>query len=294
MVTYYVEQNEVYKVAATVDCTVHNGNESIPCQGGSIVTFKASTNKVRVSDDNAVLTCISETQGDLSGLSEHVNNFGVHVTSQEKTNWNKTKTDLELHSKDTESHINADDRTKWDDHVDDSDSHVTPDEKAGFSGLVGKIEHYAGSTVPDGYLLCDGRAVSRTTYAKLFAAIGTNWGEGDGSSTFNLPNLIDRVIWGASTAGEYLEAGLPNITGSLVITDENSPDAAYLVINTATGAFDKTKQSGELNLGFFEYGHPQTGRYTKTTFDASRSSALYGKSSTVQPPAAKLIPIIKY
>lgn len=162
-----------------------------------------------------------------------------------------------------------------------------------YAGLVGEVRWYAGSTIPDGWLMCDGTAVSRTTYAKLFSAIGTAWGAGNGSSTFNLPNLIDKVAWGSIQSGEYLEAGLPNITGSLVITDENS-EPAYLVVNTATGAFDKAKQSGELNLGFFEYGHPQTGRYTKTTFDASRSSAIYGKSSTVQPPAAKLMPIIKY
>ena len=166
--------------------------------------------------------------------------------------------------------------------------------KASMFSLVGEIKNYAGSSVPDGYLLCDGSEVSRTTYAALFAAIGTLWGAGDGESTFTLPNLIDRVLWGATGSGEYLEAGLPNITGSLVITDENSPEPAYLVVNTATGAFNKAKQSGELNLGFFEYGHPQTGGYTKTTFDASRSSAIYGSSTTVQPPAAKVIPIIKY
>lgn len=165
--------------------------------------------------------------------------------------------------------------------------------EAGYHGMVGEVKNYAGRSIPNGWLLCDGSAVSRSGYPRLFAAIGTTWGEGDGSSTFNLPNLIDRVAWGSTTSGEYLDAGLPNITGSLVITDENS-EAAYLVVNTATGAFDKEKLSDKLNLGFFEYGHPQSDRYTKTTFDASRSSDIYGKSVTVQPPAAKLIPIIKY
>uniref|UniRef100_UPI003AAE95F3 phage tail protein n=1 Tax=Phascolarctobacterium succinatutens TaxID=626940 RepID=UPI003AAE95F3 len=79
--------------------------------------------------------------------------------------------------------------------------------------LTGMIFAFAGSTIPSGFLLCDGSKVSRTTYKKLFAAIGTTYGEGDGSTTFTLPNLIDRFLEGSSAAGKYREAGLPNITG---------------------------------------------------------------------------------
>jgi microcystin-dependent protein len=57
---------------------------------------------------------------------------------------------------------------------------------------VGFIGMYAGATAPTGYLICDGQAVSRTTYADLFSAIGTTWGAGDGSTTFNVPGLNDR------------------------------------------------------------------------------------------------------
>lgn len=53
---------------------------------------------------------------------------------------------------------------------------------------VGSIIPYAGTTIPAGYLLCDGSAISRTTYSALFAAIGTTYGAGDGNSTFNIPN----------------------------------------------------------------------------------------------------------
>ncbi len=52
---------------------------------------------------------------------------------------------------------------------------------------------------PAGWLLCDGRAVSRTTYTTLFAALGTTWGAGDGSTTFNLPDLRGRAPIGAGT-----------------------------------------------------------------------------------------------
>lgn len=61
------------------------------------------------------------------------------------------------------------------------------------SSVVGEIKTYAGVTVPNGWLVCDGSAISRTDYPLLFDAIGTLWGSGDGSTTFNLPNLVGRV-----------------------------------------------------------------------------------------------------
>lgn len=65
--------------------------------------------------------------------------------------------------------------------------------------VSGLVFPYAGSVVPAGWLLCDGSAVSRAKYAALFAAIGTTWGVGDGSSTFNLPDLRGRSLLGAGT-----------------------------------------------------------------------------------------------
>lgn len=58
---------------------------------------------------------------------------------------------------------------------------------------IGTILPYSSTTIPEGYLVCDGSAVSRTTYADLFDVIGTTYGTGDGSTTFNLPNLTGRV-----------------------------------------------------------------------------------------------------
>lgn len=60
----------------------------------------------------------------------------------------------------------------------------------------GLIMAYAGSTSPEGWLICDGSAVSRTTYATLFSLIGTTYGVGDGSTTFNIPNIKGRAIVG--------------------------------------------------------------------------------------------------
>ena len=64
---------------------------------------------------------------------------------------------------------------------------------------AGRIEAYAGATAPTGYLLCDGTAVSRTTYATLFAVTSTTYGIGDGSTTFNVPDLRGRVPVGVGT-----------------------------------------------------------------------------------------------
>ena len=66
---------------------------------------------------------------------------------------------------------------------------------------AGCVMPYAGATAPDGWLLCHGQAVSRTTYADLFAAIGTAYGAGDGSTTFNLPDLRGRVAAGRDDMG---------------------------------------------------------------------------------------------
>lgn len=70
----------------------------------------------------------------------------------------------------------------------------------GSSVPVGAVSMYAGSTAPSGYLLCQGQAVSRTTYADLFAAIGTTYGAGNGSTTFNLPNLQGKFALGKSSS----------------------------------------------------------------------------------------------
>lgn len=148
--------------------------------------------------------------------------------------------------------------------------------------IAGEIKWFSGSNIPAGYLICNGATVSRTTYDKLFAAIGTTWGTGDGSTTFTLPNLIDRVAWGASTSGIYKSAGLPNITGHTGLnvgdTTGNCP---------SSGAFYKSGSSTSMK------GSSYTTQ-TNIQFSAANSNAIYGASSTVQPPAATLIPIIKY
>lgn len=132
-------------------------------------------------------------------------------------------------------------------------------------------------TVPEGWLQCNGAAVSRTTYAALFAVIGTKYGSGDGSTTFNLPNLHHKFIEGTNTTsevGQSVSAGLPNITGTVT--------ASWV---GGTGAF---KDAGNGNCSDGELNGP-----AKIDFSASRSSNLYGSSSTVQPAAVRSLLCIK-
>jgi microcystin-dependent protein len=68
------------------------------------------------------------------------------------------------------------------------------------SGFTGVVSPYAGSSAPTGWLLCNGAAVSRATYAALFAVCSTTFGIGDGSTTFNLPNLQNRIPVGVGSA----------------------------------------------------------------------------------------------
>lgn len=83
---------------------------------------------------------------------------------------------------------------------------------------AGDIKATARSTAPTGWLLCYGQTVSRTTYATLFSAIGTTYGAGDGSTTFALPDLRGRAIFGVdnmgSSAANRVTSGVSGITGT--------------------------------------------------------------------------------
>jgi microcystin-dependent protein len=79
-------------------------------------------------------------------------------------------------------------------------THITRDRALDFVP-VGAINAYGGASAPAGWLLCDGSQVSRTTYNGLFNIIGTNYGAGDGSTTYNVPDLRQRFPLGRAAAG---------------------------------------------------------------------------------------------
>jgi hypothetical protein len=108
------------------------------------------------------------------------------------------------------------------------------------------------------------------------------FGSGDGSTTFVLPNVIDRVIQGGDIVGAAIAAGLPNITGRYA-------DQGFDVSASGTGAMYNA--GGWVNRA---QHRDITSGATSIGFDASRSNAIYGASTTVQPPAITMIPQIKY
>ena len=154
---------------------------------------------------------------------------------------------------------------------------------------TGEIKWFAFNTPPYGYLVCNGANISRETYADLFAVIGTAFGSGDGSTTFALPNLIDKLPQGSTTVGTYKGPGLPNITGTL----------SYMVHVDTSAINNNQPEYGAFSaLQFFETSlATQTTtatRWSDPSFDASRSNSIYGNSTTVQPPALTLLPCIKF
>ena len=95
----------------------------------------------------------------------------------------------------------------------DSSGATTATFAAGVGLPVGMITPFAGATAPTGWFLCSGQAVSRTTYASLFAVVGTTYGVGDGSTTFNLPDLRGRTVAGIDNMGGT-DAGRLDIANS--------------------------------------------------------------------------------
>lgn len=96
----------------------------------------------------------------------------------------------------------------------------------------GMLMPYAGATAPTGWLLCYGQAISRTTYADLYSAIGTTYGPGDGSTTFNIPDLRGRTIAGKDDMGGTSANRLTDQSGGLdgdVLGDTGGAETHTLV-----------------------------------------------------------------
>ena len=123
--------------------------------------------------------------------------------------------------------------------------------EASLSGIpIGGMIAYGGATAPSGWLLCYGQAISRTTYAALFAAIGTAYGIGDGTTTFNLPDLRGRVTvgkdnMGGSAANRVTNAvsGISGTTLGAAGGDQNAqPDTLTAVSTAVSGVTDPGHQ----------------------------------------------------
>jgi microcystin-dependent protein len=151
---------------------------------------------------------------------------------------------------------------------------------------VGSVSIYSGSTSPSGWLLCDGSAISRSTYSRLFAIVGTTYGTGNGTTTFNLPNFQERLPLGkggstnlGNTGGSntvtlsvdqlpsHTHTGTTAVNGSHTHSGSTSTDGLHSHTSNATGGLaqpglaysngydtttgvDNDNSNGELNLKY--------------------------------------------
>ena len=117
---------------------------------------------------------------------------------------------------------------------------------AGNLTITGTIQMWPTNSAPTGYLLCNGTAISRTTYAALFAVVGSTFGSGDGSTTFNLPNYVNRMPFGANAATTASVTGAINdgstLAGTtLTVSSVSSGTLAVGQVITGTGITANTR-----------------------------------------------------
>lgn len=141
---------------------------------------------------------------------------------------------------------------------------------------VGRPIQEVNNQLLENEIWLEGAIVSRTDYAHLFDIYGTTFGEGDGNSTFQLPDLRNRVLWGSPDGSNgYIEAALPNIKGTF-------------------GNFDTYGSVGNGCFSISSWSQPKcrhdwSGSASSVNMDASRASAVYKDNQTiVQPPAFKI------
>ncbi len=149
---------------------------------------------------------------------------------------------------------------------------------------IGTVVFYLGTTIPDGYLLCNGASLSRTEFPELFAVLGTKCGSVD-SAHFTLPDTHHRFLEGTTTlseVGQYIAAGLPNIKGS-------TGTIPYINTLEGTGAFE-TDIQGQVQAT----GATNTA-YCYLNLNASAHNSIYSDSvTTVRPEAFRAYCLIRY
>lgn len=153
---------------------------------------------------------------------------------------------------------------------------------------IGTVVFYLGTTIPDGYLLCNGASLSRTEFPELFEVLGTKCGSVD-SAHFTLPDTHHRFLEGTTTlseVGQYIAAGLPNIYSQC-----NTING--WMVSTTTGALRTVNPSNTTDI--IELRAQETRpKGADLTLDLSQVNSLYGSSDTVQPKGMYVQALIRY
>lgn len=175
--------------------------------------------------------------------------------------------------------------------LDGTNGITSPQINAG--NIVGQVCFFGMTTAPDGFLKANGAAVSRTTYADLFAAIGTTYGAGDGSTTFNLPDLRGEFLRGFDD-GRGVDSG--RTFGSA-----QSSSRVLSAVGTSSGGFSQTGFAG-FRFHADSLGLQNPDDTTDTTSDHTTSADGVGGPlrtarnfyRAVRPRNVSLLPCIKF
>jgi microcystin-dependent protein len=173
-------------------------------------------------------------------------------------------------------------------------------------GLTGELKMWPNPTAPAGYLLCDGSLVSRTTYAALFATIGTNFGAGNGSTTFALPDYRDRMpigaghLYSSANTGGNKDSIVPSHSHGVTDSGHNhgltDPGHSHTVgaQNTDTGS-TFTNGINRVTTTLTNTGTSSTGiSISPTTSGVSINSAGVSATNANLPPYLGIHFIIRY
>ena len=128
---------------------------------------------------------------------------------------------------------------------------------------VGSVISYAGSAAPTDWMLCHGQAISRSTYAALFAAVSTTYGAGNGSTTFNLPDLRGRVVAGKDDMGGSAANRITNAASGITGT----------TLGASGGVQEHLLTHGESGVPAHSHDYVDTLRNSVTRANGAVSSA---------------------
>jgi microcystin-dependent protein len=126
--------------------------------------------------------------------------------------------------------------------------------------VVGEVMMYTNITPPSGWLICDGSAISRTTYADLFAVCGVTYGLGNGSTTFNIPNLTGKFVVGSGSGAGYTQGSVGG-TDSLNVSLAQIPSHthSYSTSSGKTGVTGSHTTGGTIAVGNNSANHTHGG-----------------------------------
>jgi microcystin-dependent protein len=171
---------------------------------------------------------------------------------------------------------------------------------------VGFIGQFAGTVAPSGWWLCDGSAISRTTYAVLFSLVGTTFGAGDGSTTFNVPDINGRTVVGPGTNSDVngvgKSDGLPSANRSPIhnsshnitlpahghaatagVSDPGHSHADVVYANVAYGAVARQGNNGTGETNPAQYGNALSGTGISVSVSVGNPTSYPGVNGSVGP-----------